>query len=33
VYLLIYWHPGRWLPGSSPLHKSERDVVGDASDH
>lgn len=23
VYLLTYWHPGRWLPGSSPLHKAE----------
>lgn len=28
VFLLVLWHPGRWLPGSSPLHKSERDAGG-----
>lgn len=32
VYLLVYWHPGRWLPGFSPLHKFERDT-GAVSDH
>ncbi|GAB7335242.1 hypothetical protein MBLNU13_g07656t1 [Cladosporium sp. NU13] len=32
VMLLVYWHPGRWLPGSSPLHKSEREFGQTASD-
>jgi hypothetical protein len=32
VYMLVYWHPGRWLPGSSPLHKSEMEA-GIVSDH
>jgi hypothetical protein len=33
VYLLIYWHPGRCLPGSSPLHKSESEFGRTASEH
>jgi hypothetical protein len=32
VYLLVYWHPGRCLPGSSPLRKPEREAGG-VSDH
>ena len=31
VLLLVYWHPGRWLPGSSPLHKSETEFGRTAS--
>lgn len=31
VYLLVYWHPGRWLSGSSPLRKFEREA-GDVPD-